>query len=164
MDPIFLVLALIALILGVIAYRHPKKLHMEGLRIGWQYIPTILPRIVMAVLVSGFFSVILPTDLVGTYLGKESGVKGILIGSLVGGFIPGGPIISFPIVVVLFKAGAGIPQLIALVTAWSVFAFHRIIAFEIPLMGFRFAMVRMLSSISLPPLAGILAILIGIDL
>jgi len=40
---------------------------------------------------------------------------------LIGGMIPGGPMISFPLVVVLDEAGAGLVQLITLLTAWSVF-------------------------------------------
>jgi hypothetical protein len=48
----------------------------------------------------------------------------------------------------------------ALLTAWSVFAFNRILAFEIPLMGPRFVGLRILSSLGLPPLAGILTGLI----
>jgi hypothetical protein len=69
--------------------------------------------------------------------------------------VPGGPILSFPIVVVLYKAGAGVPQLIAFLTAWSVFAFHRIMIYEVNLMGWRFTAVRLVSSLVLPPLAGL---------
>jgi uncharacterized membrane protein YraQ (UPF0718 family) len=118
------------------------------------------PRLVVALLVSGFFSAIVPTDLVAAWLGDEAGMKGILVGSMVGGLMPGGPIICFPIVFILFESGAGIPSLIAFLTAWSVFAFHRIIGYEIPLMGLRFAVIRILASAILPPLAGILTLLI----
>lgn len=160
MDYSSLVIWLMALILGAIAYFSPKKLHLQGLKIAWEQALTMTPRIIMALLISGFFSVIIPTDLVASWLGKEAGMKGILIASLVGGFTPGGPIICFPIVVVLFKTGAGIPALISFLTAWSVFAFHRIIAYEIPFMGLRFVIIRVLSSVILPPLAGILAIIV----
>jgi len=114
----------------------------------------------VALLVSGFFSAILPTDLVAAWLGDEVGMKGILIGSAAGGFMPGGPFICFPIAFILFENGAGMPSLIAFLTAWSVFAFHRIIGYEIPLMGVRFAMIRIFASAILPPLAGILTLLI----
>jgi hypothetical protein len=97
---------------------------------------------------------------VAASIGKESGMKGVLIASFVGGFTPGGPIICFPILIILYKAGAAIPPLIAFVTAWSVFAFHRIVMYEIPIMGARFALLRLLSSVVLPPLAGTLALMI----
>jgi len=135
----------------------PGETFMNGIKIAWQNFYITMPRILVALMVSGFVSTIIPADLVAAWLGRESGLKGILIGSLLGGFTPGGPIISFPIVLVLLSKGAGIPSVIAFLTAWSVFAFHRIITYEIPLMGYRFMLVRILSSVILPPLAGILA-------
>ena len=164
MDVVSLVIWSLALALGVLAYMRPGRLHIEGLKTAGKQAVTMLPRIVVALLISGFFSVLVPTELVSSWLGKTSGLKGIVIGSLVGGFTPGGPVTSFPIVVVLFKTGAGIPPLIAFLTAWSVFAFHRIIAYEIPMIGARFAALRLLCSIVLPPLAGILAAIVQASL
>jgi uncharacterized membrane protein YraQ (UPF0718 family) len=157
MDAISVVIWLLALTLAVIAYSLPGRLHVQGLKAAGRQAWMMLPRMFVALLISGFFSVLIPTELVSGWIGQHSGLRGIIIGSLVGGFTPGGPVTSFPIVVVLFKTGAGIPPLIAFLTAWSVFAFHRIITYEIPLIGVRFAGVRLLSSIVLPPLAGILA-------
>jgi len=150
----------VTLALGLVAVFRPGRLHVQGLRIAWTYFYDLVPRLIAAILVSGFFSVIVPTDLVPANIGKESGMKGVLIASLVGGFTPGGPIICFPIVVILYKAGAGVAPLIAFITAWSVFAFHRIVMYEIPVMGARFALLRLVSSLVLPPLAGILAMII----
>jgi uncharacterized membrane protein YraQ (UPF0718 family) len=160
MDIPTLILWVIALIVGAIAFFRPGKLHIQGMKRSLEYVLIMFPRILMALLISGFFSVILPADLVAAWLGKEAGLRGILIASLVGGFTPGGPLISFPIVFILFQNGAAIPPIIAFLTAWSVFGFHRIIAYEIPLVGVRFVAVRILSSVILPPLAGILALLI----
>ena len=155
-----LIFWLIVLVLAVVAYSRPVKLHLKGIMIAWEFGLSMFPRILMAVLVAGFFSVLVPADLIATWLGKESGLKGILIASLVGGFIPGGPIICFPLVLIFLRAGAGLAPLMALLTAWSVFAFNRILAFEIPLMGARFAGLRILSCLVLPPFAGILTGLI----
>jgi uncharacterized membrane protein YraQ (UPF0718 family) len=160
MDYSSLVISLMALILGAIAYFSPTKLHLQGLKIAKEQALTMIPRVIMALIISGFFSVLIPTDVVATWLGRQSGIKGILIASLIGGFTPGGPIICFPIAVVLFKTGAGIPALISFLTAWSIFAFHRIIVYEVPFLGLRFVTIRILSSLVLPPLAGILAVII----
>lgn len=119
--------------------------------------PPLLVRIPIALLAAGFLEALLPTELVQGQIGAESGVTGILLASVVGGFIPGGPFVSFPVAVAFFRAGAGLPQLTALLTAWSVFAFHRVIAYELPLMGPRFVITRLLASALLPPLAGGLA-------
>ena len=155
-----LIFWLAVLVLAAIAYSRPVKVHLKGIRIAWEFGLSMFPRILMAVLVAGFFSVLVPADLIASWFGKESGLKGILLASLAGGFIPGGPIICFPLVLIFLRAGAGLAPLMALLTAWSVFAFNRILAFEIPLMGARFAGIRILSSLALPPLAGILTGLI----
>ncbi len=155
-SPTVLIFWLVVLVLAVIAYSRPVKVHLQGIMIAWEFGLSMFPRILMAVLVAGFFSVLVPADLIATWFGKESGLKGILVASLVGGFIPGGPIICFPLVLIFLRAGAGLAPLMALLTAWSVFAFNRILAFEIPLMGPRFAGLRILSCLILPPFAGVL--------
>jgi len=156
MDAATLVIWLMALVVGAIAYFRPGRLHVQGLKIGWELLLTMSPRVAMAIFIAGFFSELIPTDLVASWFGRESGVRGILLASLVGGFTPGGPHICFPIAIILFKSGAAVPPLVAYLTAWSLFAFHRIITWEIPLMGYRFMILRIVSSLALPPLAGIL--------
>jgi uncharacterized membrane protein YraQ (UPF0718 family) len=147
----------IALTLGAIAFfRRDRSCH-EGLQLAWTQACVITPKMVLALLVSGFFSQIIPTELVAQWLGKEAGLKGVMIGSLIGGLTPGGPIICFPVVYILFKTGAAPPALISFLTAWSVFAFHRVLAYEFPLMGMRFVRIRLLASLILPPLAGLMA-------
>lgn len=118
----------------------------------------IMPRIALALITAGFLGVLTPSEPVARFIGLDSGFSGILLASVVGGFVPGGPILSFPLVVVLYKAGAGLPQLVAFLTAWSVFAFHRVLIYEVTLMGWRFSAVRLISSLVLPPLAGVLAL------
>ena len=160
MDGISIGLWLVALIMGGIACSRPGKLHTKGLKIAGESIVLMVPRIAMAIVVAGLFAVILPTELVANWLGRDAGMTGILVGALAGGVTPGGPMLSFPIVTILFKAGAGVGPLIAYLTAWSVFALHRLFAFELPMMGARFALLRLASSLALPFLAGILAMLL----
>jgi hypothetical protein len=54
-----------------------------------------------------------------------------------------------------------IAPLIALVTGWSVYAFHRVISYEGPIMGWRFVTLRMLVSWFVPPAAALGAGLIA---
>jgi hypothetical protein len=46
---------------------------------------------------------------------------------------------------------------VAFLSAWSVVAVHRMLIYEIPLMGWRFTLVRVLSALPLAPLSGLLA-------
>lgn len=100
---------------------------------------------------------LIPQDLIAGSLGPETGLLGILLACLLGAILPGGPYVSFPPALLFWQRGAGEPQMIALLTAWSVFALHRVIAFEIPILGPRFVLLRILASGPLVPLAGVLA-------
>jgi hypothetical protein len=48
----------------------------------------------------------------------------------------------------------------ALITGWSIFAVHRIISWEYPLLGWRFVVLRLVAALPLPIMAGLLAELI----
>ena len=112
----------------------------------------------MALLAAGFLSPLVPSELVARWLGGSAGMTGIFIAMLAGWCLPVPPVIFFPIIAVLLKAGAGYPQMTALIAAWNVFALHRTLAMELPLMGRYFVSLRLMSSLALPLLAGLLAI------
>jgi uncharacterized membrane protein YraQ (UPF0718 family) len=117
----------------------------------------LLPRLVFALLAASFLARLVPQEVIASMLGQDSGLIGILFASVVGGLLPGGPMTSFPVAVFMWQYGAGMPQMVALLTGWSVFAFHRIVAYEVPIMGWRFTAVRLASSLIVPPLAGLFA-------
>lgn len=152
-----LLLWVLAIVLAVWALRRSTAKARVAIATAGERFLEIMPRIALALIAAGFIGVLTPSEPVARYIGADSGFTGILLASLVGGFVPGGPILSFPIVVVLYKAGAGLPQLVAFLTAWSVFAFHRVLIYEVALMGWRFSAVRLTSSLVLPPLAGLLS-------
>jgi hypothetical protein len=83
--------------------------------------------------------------------------NGIAIASVAGGLMPGGPFVTFPLVRAFAKAGAGVPQMAALITGWSIFALHRILTWEYPVLGWRFVAIRLVAAAPLPILAGLLA-------
>lgn len=114
----------------------------------------------MALLAAGFLGALIPQELVAHWLGQASGWTGILLASALGSVVPGGPMVSYATAIVVLKAGAGTPQMVAFLTAWSVFALHRVLTYEMPLMGPRFTLVRFSASLVLPPLSGGLAMLI----
>ena len=156
LDESNLILWGIALILIVIIARRQGFKAVLGAGPGTaQSFFILLPRMIFALLTAGFVGKIIPGEMIAGVIGEESGVGGVLVASILGGFVPGGPIISFPIVVVLQEAGAGLPQLIAFLTAWSVLAFHRVLIYELTMMGWRFSILRLASSLILAPVAGL---------
>lgn len=118
-------------------------------------------RMPLALVGAGFAGTLLPADLVAEWLGGASGWTGILIASIVGAFVPSGPIVSFPFALALAKAGVGVPQLVAFLTSWSLLSLHTLVAWEIPVLGVRFPAVRYICSLLLPPIAGVLAALMA---
>jgi hypothetical protein len=69
--------------------------------------------------------------------------------------------IAFPLLLAMFKAGMGTPQLIAMLTGWLLLAFHRIIAYELPMLGTEFVRLRLIVSLPLPLIAGFSAQFLG---
>lgn len=149
-----ILLAVMGAVLFVIAWRMPGRKHIEGLREGWNMAVVNVPRIVLALLTAGFLSHLLPHEIIADWVGHESGLKGIAIATVLGTIMPGGPLIAFPIVVLLIKAGAGMPALVTFLTAWSVLGIQRIIGFELPMMGAKFVINRVAIGIFLPPISG----------
>ena len=131
-----------------------------GLTITGRHLRTMAPRVTLALLMAGFLAELLPGELLGTWLGTESGWTGILTGSVVGILVPAGGGITFPLALAMLKVGVGVPPLVAFITAWAVFAIHRIAAFELPMLGPGFLALRLISSFMLPPLAGFFTTLV----
>ena len=113
--------------------------------------------IVVSFLLAGFVEVLLPHDLVQKHLGEESGMRGIAIASVAGMLTPAGPFVSLPIAAVMLRVGAGPGPVVAFLTAWSLLAVHRFIAWEVPILGLSFAVARYAVCLVLPLVAGVLA-------
>jgi uncharacterized membrane protein YraQ (UPF0718 family) len=68
--------------------------------------------------------------------------------------LPGGPYVVFPLVAVLYRAGAGMGSAITLVASSTMLALPSM-AFELPFMGHRFAAVRWGLGLAFPLLVGV---------
>jgi hypothetical protein len=62
-------------------------------------------------------------------------------------------VVGFSLGAVALKAGGGAPQVIAYVVAWALFAFQRLLLWEIPFMPARFVWFRAAVSLPFPFLA-----------
>lgn len=155
-----MLLAVALALVGFIALRRPEKLpaFVNSIRTQAGNVFISLP---LGLLIAAFVSRLLPADLISALIGRDSGLSGILVASSLGGFIPGGPMVAFPIAFTMMGMGAGEAQMIALLTSWSVFAIHRILTYELPLMGRHFVAVRLVAVAPLPLLAAGLALTLG---
>ena len=154
----YLLLGGMLLALALTARRRPGDFHRTALRLAWSQLAPLLVRLPVALVAASLLAEVLPMDAFVAVLGEGSGFAGVLAASLLGAVLPGGPMVSFPLAMVLFRAGAGTPQMVALLTAWSVLAVHRVLIFELPMLGWSFVWQRWLASLVLAPLAGALAL------
>ena len=157
-DRTFIIVATVALAAGVILYKLKgldavfEALH-DDLRVFTVFV-VFLPAVLM---LASIVEVMLPKSVVERWLGVGSGFKGIAVATFAGAFTPGGPFLAFPMVLALYRAGADWAPLITYITAWSILSLPRILVFEIPFVGTELTSVRYLSSLILPPIAGLLA-------
>ena len=149
-----LILGLLALILVFLAYQ--KGVHIQGLKASWSMLIQIIPLLILAFVVAGMVQVLIPQEIISRWVGMESGLRGILIGTVMGSLTPSGPFVSMPIAAGLLRTGAGIGTMVAFITAWSLLAIHRL-PLEIGIMGWQFALIRLACVFFFPPIAGLLA-------
>ena len=121
----------------------------------------LMPRIALGVIGSGFIADAMPQDLIVPWIGPQSGMLCVTIATLGGAATSGGPVVGFSIAAAALKGGGGAPQVIAYVTAWSLFSIQRIIGWEIPAMPPRVVLLRAAVSVPLPFVAAAAAMLLG---
>ena len=150
------IMAVIAISLLIWAASKGDGGHITGLKSAGKMTIEILPLIIFAFIIAGMIQVLLPRDLLSQWVGQESGLRGILIGTLAGGLTPGGPYVSLPVVAGLLKAGASPGTMVAFLTSWSLWAVSRL-PMEFGILGWRFTLLRLSVTFFFPPIAGYIA-------
>jgi hypothetical protein len=147
--------------LAFLAWQRGRAVLVSSAREGAMDFITIVPRIALGVIGSGYIAAIIPSEVITGWLGPNSGWSGVLAAVIAGAATPGGPVVGFSIGAVALKSGGGAPQVIAYVVAWALFAFQRLILWEIPFMPVRFVWFRAAVSLPFPFLAAAIAMAIG---
>jgi len=147
---------ILAAFLSVIAYNRGDQLLLRGLKFGGRTLLSILPLLVCAFVVAGLIQVLMPKELFSAWLGDQAGIKGIFIAAFAGGLTPGGPYVLLPIAAALYRAGVGIGPMVAFLTGWSLWAAGRL-PYEIGLLGPKLTLIRFVSTLIFPPIAGMIA-------
>lgn len=151
-----IIMAVLAFILLFIGYYKGQGQHVSGMRSALNMTIEVLPLLVFAFIVAGMAQVLLPRDVVSKWVGAESGIRGILIGTIAGGLSPGGPYVSLPVVAGLLRAGAGVGTMVAFLTGWSLWAISRL-PMEVGILGWKFTLIRIACTFFFPPIAGLIA-------
>lgn len=151
-----IIMGVLAIALTVITYTRGGGEYIQGLKSAGNLLWQIVPLLIFAFIVAGMIQHLVPTEMISKWVGTESGLRGILIGTVVGGLMPGGPYVCLPIAAGLLQVGAGVGTMVALLTGWSLLAFTRL-PMEIGIMGWKFTLIRLVCTFFFPPIAGLIA-------
>jgi len=151
-----IIMGILALGLVIVGYMKGEQQHLLGMKTGLRMTIEIFPLLIFAFIVAGMVQTLLPTELISRWIGAESGLRGILLGTLAGAIAPGGPYVSLPLAAAIFRAGAGVGTMIAFLTGWSLWAVSRL-PMEVGILGWRLTLIRLVSTFIFPPIAGLIA-------
>ncbi|MFQ6069938.1 MAG: permease [Candidatus Aminicenantales bacterium] len=151
-----LITAFLAIILLAFGYMKGQGINLPTIKKSLGNTVEIVPLIIFAFIIAGMIQNLLPREILVKWLGAESGLKGLLIGTFAGGLTLGGPYVSLPVAVGLFRAGAGIGTMVAFLTGWSLWGIGRI-PMEIAILGWKLWLIRIVCTFFFPPIAGFIA-------
>jgi hypothetical protein len=147
--------ALYAIVAGLLAtaWRRGDGSLALSTRAAFREIAMLVPRLAVGVVGSGFLAKALPQDQIVGLFGADTGAWGVVLAAVAGALTPGGPVVGFALGAAALKAGAGLPQVVAFVTGWSLYTLNRVIVWELPLSPWWFVRLRLLVSLPLPFIA-----------
>jgi uncharacterized membrane protein YraQ (UPF0718 family) len=154
-------LVLTALFVGAtaISYRQHRVAGIrQGLGVSWRMFQVVAPNMAIGMLLAGMAQVVLPAELISRWMGNESGLTGVLIGTVVGSVVPGGPYVVVPLIGSVYHTGAGPGAIAAFVSAWSLSPITRTVMFEIPFLGGALTAARLIVSTPASIAIGLLTI------
>jgi len=149
-------LGVLAAALAWVAWRRGDGSFQQGLTEAWRTVRQTGPLLGIAFLIVGYVQVLAPQQWVQTWIGPESGWRGLLLGEVIGMVLPGGPYVVFPLIAALYRAGAGVGPAVTIITSWAMLGLLSV-SFELPFMGWRFTIVRWTLGLGFPVLCGAVA-------
>lgn len=152
---VLILLGAALLLAGVAWWRGGFGLLAEGLMRGLRVFVGVIPLLIAAFLVAGLTQVLVTREVVGRWLGAESGWRGMLLASLGGAVVPGGPYVYYPIAATLLHAGAGLGAIVAFVTAKNLWSVTRL-PLEFALLGPHLTLVRFVVTVPVPLVMGLI--------
>ena len=151
-----IIMAVLAIIFVFLGYQKGGGEHILGLKAAGTMLIQLAPLLLFAFIVAGMIPLLISQQTIARWIGAESGFRGILIGTIAGGMMPGGPFVSLPLAAGLLKTGAGVGTMVAFVTGWSLLAIARL-PLEIGILGWKFTLIRLACTFFLAPIAGLIA-------
>ena len=120
----------------------------------WDFFIEMILILPAVMLILGLFTVFVPKEIVVKYLGKTSGIKGIILAIILGA-LPTGPLyVAFPMAAALLKKGAKISNIIVFLSAWACIKIPQEMV-ELQFLGVQFMLLRLILTIIFVIIMGI---------
>jgi uncharacterized membrane protein YraQ (UPF0718 family) len=154
-DGSFMVLAAIATCAGIAVAWTEGPARVAQIALDYLgFLAVLSPKILAGFLIAASVPILIPREMLTKWVGQESGLRGLVVASVAGALIPGGPMMIFPLAAGLRAAGATVSVLISFVTAWSLLSLNRTVIWEMSFLHIDFVLWRVLLCLPMPILAG----------
>ena len=152
-----IIMGVLAAVFVFLAYQKGGTPYLTvGLKSAGNMLLQIVPLLLFAFLIAGIIPLLGSPEAISRWVGAESGFRGILIGTIVGGLLPGGPVVSLPLIAGLLRVGASVGTMVAMLFGWELLAFTRV-PMEVGILGWKFTLIRFACGFFFPPIAGLIA-------
>jgi uncharacterized membrane protein YraQ (UPF0718 family) len=141
----------------IVYFRHGQARFLAILHDDFGLFGMMLPKVLAGCLIGAFVTLLLPRETIVRWVGADSGIGGILLATLGGAILPGGPFTIYPVAAAFLAAGADAGAACAFVISWTLLGYARALVWELPFFGLDFITWRILFSIPLPIMAGLAA-------
>lgn len=128
----------------------------QALLAGGEMLIEVVPLLIAAFILAGMIQVVVSRETINKWLGRDSGIKGIMIGGIAGALVPGGPYIFYPIAASFLLSGAEIGTAVTFVVAKNLWSLSRL-PMEVALLGPRLTIIRFVVTLIFPVIVGLIA-------
>ena len=151
---------LVALALSVVVFAVLSLVFQDkgekALKISWEYFKEMIFILPAVMILMGLFAVWVERDVVVKYLGKGSGMWGLMLAILLG-TLPTGPLyVAFPLAAMLLKKGARVANVMVFLSAWACIKLP-LELMELQFLGWKFTVLRLVLTVALVIPMGLLA-------
>ncbi|MPZ56568.1 MAG: permease [Rhizobiales bacterium] len=152
------VIAVAALAAGVAVYLREGQDRFLAILVGdVGLMAYMMPKVLAGCVIGALVTLLLPREVVTRWIGAESGFLGFVIAFLAAVILPGNPLTIFPVAGALLVVGADIGAVVVFITTWALIGYQRALVWELPFFGPDFMIWRIIVSLPLPFIAGLLA-------
>ncbi|MFH0768423.1 MAG: permease [Chloroflexota bacterium] len=152
-----IIMAVLAIVFILFTYQKGgTPLLTVGFKDAGNMLLQIVPLLIFSFIIAGIIPLLIPRETISRWVGVESGWRGLLMGTVVGGLLPGGPYICLPMIAGLLRVGASVGTMVAMLFGWELLAFTRL-PLEVGILGWKFTLIRFACGFFFPPIAGLIA-------